>query len=217
MERVELPANSRDVLGKKVKQLRAQGLIPAVLYGPDLPPRPIQAEERPFVAVIREAGSTSLIDLTVDGEAEAYVVLARQVQINPITGRLLHADFYQVRLTEKVKISPRLEFVGESPAVKAGSAVLITSMMEVEVECLPTDLIDSIEVNLTGLEELGDSIQVRELQVPTGVSILADEGQTVVSLVAPRAALAEAMEEELAEGELLEGEEAEEETAEDED
>jgi large subunit ribosomal protein L25 len=216
MERVELPADSRDVRGKKVKQLRAQGLIPAVLYGPDTAPQAIQTEERPLVTALRQAGSTSLIDLTVDGEPEAYVVLARHVQRNPLTGRLLHADFYQVRLTEKVRTSPRLEFVGESPAVKEGTGVMIFAMTEVEVECLPTDLVNSIEVDLSVLEDLGDSIQVGDLPIPSGVTILADDGQVVVNLVAPRAALAEALEEELAEGELEE-EEEEEETAEDED
>lgn len=216
MERVELPATSREVFGKKVKRLRAEGLIPAVLYGPDTPPRPIQANERHFVAALREAGSTALIDLTVDGEAEAYVVLARSVQLDSISGRLLHADFYQVRLTEMVKTSPRLVFFGESPAVAEGSAVLITSMNEVEVECLPTDLVNSIEVDLSGLEMLGDSITVGELPVPAGVTILVDVNQSVVSLVAPRAALSEAVEEELDE-DLMELGEEEEETAEEED
>jgi large subunit ribosomal protein L25 len=191
MERVELRATSRTVQGKKVRQLRAAGWIPAILFGPDTPSNSIQIEHRSLIRVLRETGSTALIDLYVGEQAQPKVVLAREVQRNPVTGHVLHVDFYQVRLTEKVKTTPRLEFVGESPLTGSGRAVLIYGMNEVEVECLPTDLINSITVDLSGMESMDDNILVRDLSVPPGVTILADPDEVVVSVVASRMALAE--------------------------
>jgi len=211
MERVELRAERRTVQGKKVKQLRATGWIPAVMFGPDTPSDSIQVEQRDLLKVLREAGSTALIDLYVGDRAKPLTVLAREVQRNPVTGHLLHVDFYQVRLTEKVKTTPRLEFVGESRLIGAGTAVLIHGMNEVEVECLPTDLISSISVDLSSLETMDDNILVRDLTVPSGVTILADPDEVVVSVVPSRMAVVE--EEEIEAEELEVAEEVVEEAA----
>lgn len=211
MERLELDAQTRTVRGKKVKRLRAQDWIPAVVYGPDTPSMPIQVERRPLSWTLRQAGSTTLINLSVDDESKPYVVLAREIQRDILTGWLEHVDFYQVRLTELVKTTPRLDLVGESPLVESGQAVLIQNMNEVEVECLPTDLINAIEVDLSALGSMDDSILIGDLPVPSGVTILADPDEVVASLVPPRV-----IEEE--EVEILPEEEAEfEEEAEDED
>jgi large subunit ribosomal protein L25 len=211
MERLELDAQTRTVRGKKVKRLRAQDWIPAVVYGPDTPSTPIQVERRPLSWTLRQAGSTTLINLSVDDESKPYVVLAREIQRDILTGWLEHVDFYQVRLTELVKTTPRLDLVGESLLVESGQAVLIQNMNEVEVECLPTDLINAIEVDLSALESMDDSILIGDLPVPSGVTILADPDEVVASLVPPRV-----IEEE--EVEILPEEEAEfEEEAEDED
>ena len=213
MEHVELEAQAREVIGKKVKLLRAEDWIPAVVYGPDTPSSPIQVEERSLAAALRQAGSSTLIDLTVDKESEAQVVLAREIQRDAMTGQLQHVDFYQVRLTETVRTSPRLEFVGESPLVKAGSAVMIYGMTEVEVECLPTDLFSSIDVDVSVLETLDDNIQAGELTLPPNVTLIADPADVVVSVVTTRAAVVEEAEEAAAEDleELEEGAEADEE------
>lgn len=206
MERFELRANRRTVRGKQVKQLRVQGLVPAVVYGPDTPALAIEAPERSMVDALGQAGSTQLIDLFVDDEAKPTMVLARDIQRHVLSGRVLHVDFYQVRLTEKVRTTPRLVIVGESPLVKSSIAVMIHSMSEVDVECLPTDLIDSIPVDVSGLESMSDSVLIGDLPVPEGVTILADLEETVVSLVPVRV-----LEEEEAEAELEAMEEAEEE------
>lgn len=186
MERLELDTQTRTVRGKKVKRLRAQDWIPAVVYGPDTPSMPIQVERRTLSRTLRQAGSTTLINLSVDDDSQPYVVLAREIQRDVLTGWLEHVDFYQVRLTEIVKTTPRLDLVGESPLVESGQAVLIQSMNEVEVECLPTDLINAIEVDLSALESIDDSILIGDLPVPAGVTILADPDEVVVSLVPPR-------------------------------
>jgi large subunit ribosomal protein L25 len=191
MEREELRTRSRTVLGKQVRQMRAKEWVPAVMYGPDQASRPIEAPERALGQVLRRAGDTSLIDLYVDEETAATVVLAREVQRNPLNGRLVHVDFYQVRLTEKVKTSPPLRFHGEPAVVKTGDAVLLHNMTQIEIECLPTELVHSIDVDVSGLVNLGDSIYVRDLQVPAGITVLEDPNEVVASLVPTRMAIKE--------------------------
>jgi large subunit ribosomal protein L25 len=206
MDRVELKAQSRTLTGKKVKQLRRQQLIPAVVYGPDTPSKGIQIEERALSTALQQAGSTALIDLYIDAEGKPDVVLARDIQRDILTSRFQHVDFYQVRLTEKVRTSPRLEIVGESPLVQSGAAVLVQILNQLEVECLPTDLISSIPVDVSVLEHLDDSISIRDLPIPPEITVMADLDDTVASVVPPRAALAEEAEEmELEEREVEEG------------
>ncbi len=195
MERAELGVETRAVRGKKVNRLRAEGLIPAVVYGPDMAAKSIQIPERSLVKTLQEAGSTALIDLTVDNQAPPHVVLAREIQRDPLTGRVEHVDFYHVRLTEKVKTTPRLEFVGVSPLVAGGGGVMVTSMTEVEVECLPTDLISSITVDVSVLENWDDNVLVGDLPVPAAVTILTDPGEVVVSVVPTRMEVVEEVEE----------------------
>jgi large subunit ribosomal protein L25 len=189
MERIELRSQSRTVHGKQVKQLRARGWIPAVVFGADLPSRSIQIEERALFRTMQQAGSTTLINLFVDDNAEPHVVLAHEIQWNMLTSQLRHVDFYQVQLDRKVRTTPPLEIVGESPLVKMGRAVLVQILSHVEVECLPSELIHSISVDVSGLQSLDDSITVGDLSLPPGVTIHADPDDIVVSLVPPRAAL----------------------------
>lgn len=209
MEQVELRAESRQVTGKKVKHLRSQALVPAVMYGPDIPVTQIQASERDLARVLTQAGETALIHVFIDNEPNPTMVLARDVQRDVLSGNLLHVDFYQVRLTETVRTTPRLEFVGEAPVVHTKNAVVVHNMNSIEVECLPTDLIDAIQVDLSQLTSLEKSIHVRDLPVPPGVTVLADPEDVVVAVVASRAF--EEEEEAAAEEELALGTEAEEE------
>ena len=191
MERAELKTQTRTIRGKQVRHLRRQGWIPAVVYAPDMEARSIQIEERPLARTIQQVGSTALIDLFVDDEPQPHIVLAREIQRNALTGQLRHVDFYQVRLTEKVKTMPRLEFVGESPIVRSGVAVMIHEMNEIEVECLPTDLISSIRVDVSVLQKMDDNVLIRDLVVPPGVTILAAPDEVVASVVPIRMAIEE--------------------------
>jgi large subunit ribosomal protein L25 len=189
MERVELRSQARTIHGKQVKQLRREDWIPAVVYGPDMDALSIQVQERSLAKALHSAGSTMLIDLFVDEKKKPRTVLAREIQRDPLTGRVEHVDFFLVRLTQKVKTTPRLEFVGEPPVLKSGIAVVIHNMTEIEVECLPTDLINSIPVDMSRLETLDDSIFVSDLPVPPGVTLLADPTDVVVSAVPTRLAM----------------------------
>jgi large subunit ribosomal protein L25 len=215
MEKIQLAARERNVFGKQVKRLRAGGWVPAVVYGANVAPKSVQLETTALFKTMQEAGSTALIDLVVEGESAPRAVIARDIQRDILTGRYQHVDFFQVRLDHKVKISPALEIVGEAPAVKEHGGVLVHLLTHVEVECLPTDLIDAIEVDVSSLKHLDDSITIGDLPVPPGVTILADPGDAVVSVVPPRAVLAEEEEEEyLPEGVEVIGEFEEEETKE---
>jgi large subunit ribosomal protein L25 len=215
MERIELKSETRAIHGKQVKRLRAASQIPAVVYGPDMSSQSIQIDERGLIKVLREAGATALIDLYIDDGSEPHIVLAREIQRDSLTGRAMHVDFYEVRLTETVRTMPRLEFVGKSPAAEAGLGVLIHGMTSVEVECLPTELISSIEVDVSVLETLEDVITVSDLPVPDSVKIIADPSEMVASVVPTRM---EVVEEEEAEEEfeLEEGAEVEVEVGEEE-
>jgi large subunit ribosomal protein L25 len=181
MERVELQSVSRTVEGKKVKKLRADGLIPAVVFGPDTPSKMIQAPERAVDKTLRQAGSM-LINLFVDQEAQPRAVLAREIQRNPITSRILHVDFYQVRMTEKVKTSIPIHFVGQPPLVGSGDALLNPQMSLLEVECLPNDLRDQIVVDVSGLIDMHDTILVGDIVLPPGIAALGKPDDVVVSL-----------------------------------
>lgn len=196
MENVKLEAKNREIVGKKVKRLRAEGWIPAVLFGARQAATPVQVEERELDRTLREVGSTALVDLYVDNEPDPHIVLVRDIQRDVLTSRLQHVDFYQVQLDRKVKTSPALHLVGEAPVVETSMGVLVHILNQVEVECLPSDLIDSIEVDVSSLKSLDDSITIGDLQVPPGVTILADPGDVVVSVVVPRAAFLEEEEEE---------------------
>lgn len=204
MGNVKLEAKSREVVGKKVKRLRWEGWIPAVLFGAKQVSTPVQVEERELDRALGHAGSTALIDLHLDSERKPHLVLVRDIQRDVLTSRLQHVDFYQVQLDQKVKTSPALNIIGEAPVIEAGGAVLVQILNQVEVECLPTDLIDSIDVDVSGLKTLDDSVTIGDLPVPSGVTILADPGDVVVSVVVPRAAFLEEEEEaaELAELEM---------------
>ena len=181
MEQIELLAESRSIMGKKVKQLRAQGLMPLVVYGRKVEPLHLQASE---FEVTRTFARTSgqLIALRIEGESDARMVLARDVQRDVITGRLLHADLYQVDMTETVQVDVSLAFVGEAILVATGQAILATMMNSVQIECLPSDIVQSIEVDISRLVEMDDALYVRDLSVPEGIEILTDEDELIARM-----------------------------------
>jgi len=208
-DRVQLTSDPREVVGKKVRHLRADGWVPGVLYGPRIESKNIKMNERELGRVLQQVGGTALIDLQIQGEGRSHTVLAREIQRDILTGRVRHVDFYQVRLDQKVRTSPAINVVGESPIVEDGTAVLIHVLTHVEVECLPADLVSAIDVDISSLQTLADSITVGDLSVPPGITILNDPDDVIMSVIAPRATLEE--EEAAAERAEAEAEEAEEE------
>ncbi len=208
-QQIELKTEKRTVLGKKVKKLRAEGTIPIVLYGREVDSISLQADERELNRALAQAGANRLIALKVGEDEKPHMTLARDVQLDVITHDIRHVDFYQVVMTEKVKAEVGLSFVDEPPLVAKGGGILVMGMNTVEIECLPGDLIHSIEVNLGALDQIGDTIQVKDLEVPPAVEITTD-GEEVVAQVLPVRVLAEVeVEEEEIEAEVIAEEEEE--------
>ncbi len=206
MDRTELRSDSRTIIGKQVKKLRREGLVPAVVFGPDATPRTIQVAERALGKSLSQAGS-ALIDLYVDDDAQPQAVLVRDVQRNPLNGRLQHVDFYRVRMTETLRTTIPLVFTGISPLVEAEDALLNRRLEEVEVECLPADLPEHISVDITALNSIRAEIRVADLVLPPRVRILESPDEVVASLQSGRASMVE----ELPEAEVAAVEEEEEE------
>ncbi len=205
--KVELNVNPRPVLGKKVKRLRREGIIPANVYGRALDSVAIQVAREDLVRVVRSAGRNEIIYLRLDGD-EPRPTFVRQIQRNPVTDAILHVDFYQISLAEKVRIEVPLALVGTAPAEQTHGGTLLHSLDSITVEGLPTDIPSVIEVEVSGLEEIDASIHVGELSVPDEVTVLSDP-EVVVAKIAPPHVEKE-VEEEVVEGEEVAEEAAEE-------
>ena len=178
MEKVVLKATKRDVTGKQVSALRRAGKLPAVIYGRRTEPVSITLDAHVAGLALSKVGSSSLITVEVDGKE--YPALVRERQRDFIKGTLKHVDFLAVSLTETIRADVRIEITGISPAVKDLNAVLVTGLHAISVECLPTDLPDHIEVDISGLAQVGDGIHVGDLQVSDKVQILTDPGEMIV-------------------------------------
>jgi large subunit ribosomal protein L25 len=186
MKRPVLKADERKILGKKVKALRREGLMPANVYGKNQSSTALQMALADFEKVHKEVGDTGLIDLQVDGKT--HPVLVKNLQMNFKSHTPLHADFYLVNLKEKVKAHVPIVVVGEAKAVTEKVGLLLQPLSEVEIEALPDHLAENIEVNVEHLAELDQHITVGDLKAPEGVTILTAPDQTVVKiaeLVAP--------------------------------
>jgi large subunit ribosomal protein L25 len=197
MEQIELKAEKRTIIGKRVKSLRREGIIPALLYGPKTEPVPIQCDERELQRVLAWAGGTNLISLRIGDAGKPKMTLASEVQRDAITNELYHVDFYQVVMTEKVSAEVNIVLTGQSPAVQQADAMLLQGADSVEIECLPGDLIHSIEVDVSTLLEIDDAIYVKDLQVPANIAILTDGDELVAKVQRLRLAEEEEVEEEV--------------------
>jgi len=182
MEQIELKTQKRTVLGKKVKNLRREGLVPAVLYGRKTDSVSLQIEERELNRVLAQAGGHRLIALKIGRARKRQMALARDVQWDVIARRPIHVDFYAVVMTEKITTEVPLVLVGEAPAMVQEGVMLLQSLDEVEIECLPGDLPEAIEVDLSGLEEIDQAIYVKDLQAPPAVEILTDAEEMVAKV-----------------------------------
>jgi large subunit ribosomal protein L25 len=175
-ERATLVAEARKVTGKKAKQLRRQGVIPAVIYGQGQNLN-IQVENLSLMRVLRDAGTTNLIDISV-GE-DNHTVLAKEVQVHVTRGDLIHVDFYEVDMKEKLIVEASLVPVGSAAPVEDGLGTIGMVIVTLEIECLPGNLISEIEVDISRIETPDDVVLVRDLEVPQGVEILADPDEVV--------------------------------------
>lgn len=180
MKKYSLNATKRSDLGRKVKKLRVSGQIPAVVYGKKVKSVSITVPADAFAKTYGAAGETGLIELSVDDSIRP--VLVHHVQKDPVTWAILHIEFHQVDLKEKVHADVPLEITGDCPAVLEKRGVLLTILDEIEVEGLPTDLVEKIAVDVTGLSEVNQEVKIADLKIPAGLTVLSDKELTVVKV-----------------------------------
>ena len=183
MAEVKLQVEKRDSTGKGVaRRARVAGRVPGVVYGRGMDPVAITVDRREFVTALNtDAGMNVLLSLDIDGES--IPALARDLQRDPVRGTLLHADFVKVDLTIEVEVNVPVHPIGDSPGVKEGG-VLEQTLHEVHVRCLPTDVPEQIEADVSGLN-IGDSLRVSELAEGREFTILNDPEQPVITIAAP--------------------------------
>lgn len=197
-----LKVQPRQVSGRKVKQMRIQGLLPANVFGKSVKSVSIQVPVKDFEKIYAIVGESSLVYLEVEGEGEPRPVLVREVSHHPVTGQILHVDFNQVSLKEKVTAPVQIKLTGESSAETSKLGILVQQLDEVELEALPTDMPENLEVSIENLVAVDDTIYVKDLKLDRSkITIVSDPDAIVVKIEA----LAK---EEVVEAPVVEGEAA---------
>jgi large subunit ribosomal protein L25 len=208
---LELKAQTRSERDDKAKKVREAGFVPANVYGPGAPNKNIKIKEIDFKHIFDIAGESHLINLVIDGEPTVKVIV-KDVQKDPTRDKVIHVDFYRVDMKKKITTEIPLNFIGEPKAVKELGGTLVKNMDSAEIRCLPGDLVDKIDVDLSGLNTFDDCIRMSDLKLPPGLELVGETNETVASVVEP------AKEEEIIEEkeEVEEGAPAEEKEAEEE-
>jgi large subunit ribosomal protein L25 len=185
MSSIELKGKVRSAVGKGLFALRTSGKIPAVIYGPGLDAVPIELEAKIAAQTLNGLTGSTLIKLSIDHKV--YSVLLRDIQRDSIRRTIMHADFYAVPTDRAIRVRVPIHLTGESAAVRDFSGILVQTLDDLEVECLPKDLVDGITVDLAPLEKIGDSIDVKDIGLPPGIRVLIDTDETVVTVTAQMA------------------------------
>jgi large subunit ribosomal protein L25 len=191
---IELQAEPRTVSGKKVKQLRRQGLIPGNVYGGAIESMPVQVEMKALQEALRHATPTTLVDLTVGKMHLRQQVLVRDVQYELLKRVPTHVDFYAVNMDRKIKAQVAIVLRGESPATKQSDIMLLHPVSQVNVEGMPGALPEAIEVDVSVLEEVDQTIYARDLKLPEGVTLLDPPEELIVKVQLTKAAIEEEVE-----------------------
>ena len=214
MTNLSLKANKRDAVGKKTRFLRRQGVTPTHLFGHGIKSLALQCDTAELQHIIAQGGTTHLIDISIEDEKKPRSAFIREIQKDPLSGQLLHVDFYQVKKTEKMTADIPIILVGEAPAVKSKENMVEQLLTHLGVSCLPDKIPPQIEVDISNLEEAGQAIHVSDISLDPEITVTTDAEQPVVKISRVRAAAAleaeEAAEEaaEAAEGEAEEAAEA---------
>jgi len=179
MANVALKAAKRSLMGKALKDLRAKGLVPGVMYGQGKEALALEADVKELTRVYHEAGTSKLVNVEM-GEDKPQSVLFYDVQTDAVSQKILHFDLYTVKMDEKIHTEVPLHFIGDAPAVITHNAELVKNVESVEIEALPKDLPENIEVDISVLENFGDSITIADLKIPEGVEIDVDPEVMVI-------------------------------------
>ena len=184
MSHARIEAKTREIRGRKTVALRAQGQVPAVMYGFETEPKNLVLDRNAFTKVYGQAGESTVVDLEIDGTKHS--VLISEIQRDPLTDFITHADFRRVDPKRKIEAKIPLKLVGMAPAVKELGGTLLQTLEEVEVMSLPDALVHEIEVDVTGLVTFDDVIRVKDVVVPEGIEVKSDLEQAVASVQPPR-------------------------------
>ena len=183
MEQIELAVDHREALGKSVKALRRQGITPVHLFGRGIDSLSLQCETSGLIRVLAEAGQTRLVGLKIAGEKKPRSVLVRGVQVSPVKSGLIHVDFFQVSLAERVRVDVPIILTSEAPITKQKEYILVQDMDSLSVECLPADMPNEATLDLAVLTEPDQSLKVGDIDLGEGVTII-DDPEHVVARIA---------------------------------
>jgi large subunit ribosomal protein L25 len=191
-EQAKLQVQMRTVLGKAVKQLRRQGVIPANLTGRHSEPVAIQVDRTALERFMKAHGRTTLIGMAISGAAEQTAMIAH-VQREPVSGKIQHVDFLQVEMNQPMKVRVPIHVEGEAPAVKNGDGILLHLRNDIEVEALPSNLPEALTIDVSALEKVDDAVYVRDLKVPPRVQLVhMSPDEPLIKVAVTRAAIEEA-------------------------
>ncbi len=177
----KLQAKLREVRGDKSRTVQE---LPAVIYGAEKDSQALSLSTSEFVKLYEAAGESSLIDLAVDGKEDGKV-LVQEVQLDPLSGRIMHVDLRRINMNKPMTATVELHFIGESPAVKASGGTLVRTLEEVEVECLPKDLVSHLDIDLSVLATFDDVVKVKDLRLPEGIQITSPNAEDLVVKATP--------------------------------
>jgi len=204
-----LAAEKRQVIGKRLNELRDEGLLPAVVYGRAFDAIPVTVDAREFRHVYATAGGNQLIEVKIKGIKQPEQTLVREVQRDPVSREILHVDLYRVSMTQRITTEVAITLLGQAPAAEEADAMMFQGVSSLQIQCLPGDLPESIEVDLSTLVEIDQAIFVRDLAIGEGITVLTDADEMIARVSAVRMEIEEEEEEE--DLELEEGLEAAEE------
>jgi large subunit ribosomal protein L25 len=190
-KQVSLQVAPRTVLGKQVKQLRRKGVIPANVYGQHQPSQAVEIDSYTLDRFLAGHNATHIITLQGVGGGSAPTALMRHIARSPRSGKILHVDFLRISMTEPITVRVPLVLKGDAPAVTVAGGVLLHLVDSVEIECLPGDLPDALEADVSGMRELEATLRLRDVPVPPRVTLLSDPEEPIAKVVAPRAVLVE--------------------------
>ncbi len=187
MTKHTLKAKPRQTVGRKVKQLRQQGWIPANLFGKEVKSTNLQIEEKPLLQFLKGAGESSLVYLQVEGDKEDRPVMIAELRWDPVTDRLLHTGLHQVNLKEKIISAVPVKLIGDAPAEQEKLGILVQLLHEIEIEALPTDMPEFLEASISALAAVGDAVFVKDIKAGPKLAIKSDF-ETMVAKIEPLAA-----------------------------
>ena len=184
-EQTELNVAPRTVLGKANKRLRKEGMVPANIYGHKQAPVPIQIDALEFENVRRKHGTRNIFALRMPG-SPVETALMRQVQHNPKTGKIVHVDFTRVSLRERVEVNVSLNYVGEAPGVKVEGGIFLHLVDAVAVECTASDIIESLDVDISSLTDIDATLHARDIKLPANFTLVTNPEELIAKVAAPR-------------------------------